>query len=59
METGKNLHWGGLLLFLHLPPDDKLSANLLPRFLLPLAVYPQCEEREIYVVFKVNLDKFL
>lgn len=24
-----------------------------------LPVYPQCEERKIYVVFKVNLDKFL
>jgi len=59
METGKTLLLGGFPLCLHLPPNDKLSANLLPCFLLLLAVYPQCKERKICVVFKANLDKFL
>lgn len=49
----------GLLPFFCLLPNDKLSAALLPCFLLPLAVCPQYEERKIYVVFKVKPDKFL
>lgn len=55
----KKLTMEGLLPFFCLLPNDKLSAALLPRFLLPLAVCPQYEERKIYVVFKVKPDKFL